>query len=88
VLETGTIVELSNNKKYIITDSSIENSHTYYMALEVDYNTENPTDKSMFFEHKDDMLIPVTADGDIEFLKTIFIDRFLKEVMDNEMNEN
>lgn len=87
MIETGTIVELSNNKKYIITDSSIENSHIYYMALELDYNKEIPTDKSMFFEHVDDSLIPITKDGDVEFLKTIFVDRFLKVLME-EKEEN
>jgi len=51
------------------------------LALEVDYNTEKPLDKSMFFEHVDDTLIPVTAEGDIEFLKTIFVDKFIKDVM-------
>ena len=79
MIETGTIVELSNKKKYIITDSSIENSHTYYLALEVDYNTEVQKNVSLFFEHVDDSLIPVTNESDVEFLKTIFVDRFLKE---------
>lgn len=88
MIETGSIVELSNNKKYIITDSSIENNSIFYMALEVDYNTEKPLEKSMFFQHKDDTLIPVTAEGDIEFLKTIFVDKFLKEVMNEEDEES
>jgi len=51
MIESGLIVELSNNKKYIITDSTLENGKVYYLALEVDYNTESPTDESIFFEH-------------------------------------
>ena len=84
MIETGTIVELANKKKYIITDSSMENSHLYYLALEVDYETEVPKNVSMFFEHVDDSLLPITEDGDVEFLKTIFVNRFLKEFMDDE----
>ena len=84
MIETGTIVELANKTKYIITDSSMENTHIYYLALEVDYDTEEPKNESMFFEHDGDSLIPVTEDGDVEFLKTIFVNRFLKEFMDNE----
>lgn len=84
MIETGTIVELANKTKYIITDSSIENTHIYYLALEVDFETEEPKNVSMFFEHVDDSLLPVTKDGDVEFLKTVFVNRFLKEFMDNE----
>ena len=84
MIETGAIVELSNKKKYIITDSSVENSHIYYLALEVDYNTEVPRNSSVFFEHVDDTLVPITADGDVEFLKTIFVNRFIKGFMDEE----
>jgi len=87
VIETGSIVELENNKKYIITGSSTENGHIYYLALEVDYNTEVPNENSMFFEHKEDTLIPITDLGDIEFLKTVFVDKFLVDVMSDEENE-
>lgn len=82
MIETGTIVELENNKKYIITDSSIEDGRIFYLTLEVDYKTEVPKENSMFFEHVKDTLVPVTEDGDIEFLKQIFVDKFLDEVMD------
>jgi len=84
MIEAGTIVELSNNKKYIITDSSIENGHIYYLTLEVDYETEIPKENSMFFEHKDDTLIPIDNEKDIEFLKDIFVDRFLDELMEDD----
>lgn len=82
MIETGTIVELENKKKYIITESSIEDGRVFYLTLEVDYKTELPKENSMFFEHVNDTLIPVTEDGDIEFLKQIFVDKFLDEVMD------
>lgn len=82
MIENGMILELSNNKKYIVTDSSIENGKVYYLTLEVDYNTEVPTDNSMFFEHGDDnTLIPIINQNDIEFLKTIFVSKFLDEVV-------
>ena len=81
MIESGLIVELSNNKKYIITDSTTENGKVYYLALEVDYNTESPTDESIFFEHeKDNTLIPIRDEGDIEFLKTIFVNKFLNDM--------
>ena len=81
MIESGLILELSNNKKYIISDSTIENNKIYYLALEVDYNTEIPTDKSIFFEHgSDNTLIPIKNESDIEFLKTIFVNKFLNEV--------
>ena len=51
MIENGSIVELSNNKKYIITDSSIENGDTYYLSLEVDKDTLLPKDESVFFKH-------------------------------------
>ena len=50
MIEIGSIVELSNNKKYIMTDSSIENGSVYYLALEVDYQTEMPKEDSIFFK--------------------------------------
>lgn len=85
MIENGSIVELSNNKKYIMTDSSLENGSIYYLALEVDYNTEMPKEDSMFFKHgENNTLIPVTNEGDIDFLKTIFVEKFLNSVM----NEN
>lgn len=85
MIENGSIVELSNNKKYIITDSSIENGSIYYLALEVDYQTEMPKEDSMFFKHgENNTLIPVANDSDIEFLKTLFVNKFLDSVMAEE----
>jgi len=81
MLESGLIVELSNNRKYIITDSTLENGKIYYLALEVDYSSEIPTEESMFFEHGDDNgLIPIKNESDIEFLKTVFVNKFLNDI--------
>lgn len=83
MIEIGTIVELSNKKKYIITSSTIENFKTYYLALEVDYNTKEPKEESMFFEDAEDSLIPIKSERDIEYLKTIFVDKFIEENVKN-----
>lgn len=85
MIENGSIVELSNNKKYIMTDSSLENGSIYYLALEVDYQTEMPKEDSMFFKHgENNTLIPITNDSDVEFLKTIFVNKFLDSIMAEE----
>lgn len=85
MIENGSIVELSNNKKYIITDSSIENSSIYYLTLEVDYNTEMPKEDSMFFKQgENNTLIPITNESDVEFLKTMFVNKFLDNMMAEE----
>lgn len=87
MIENGSIVELSNNKKYIITASSVENFKTYYLALEVDYITKEPKDSSMFFEDAGDSLIPVTNESDIEYLKAVFVDHFIEESLKEESKE-
>lgn len=85
MIENGSIVELSNNKKYIITDSSIENGDIYYLSLELDYNTEMPKDESIFFKQKDDnTLIPVINDSDLDFLKNVFVNKFLSNYIIDE----
>ena len=69
-------------KKYIMTDSTYEDGNVYYLALEVDYETEMPKEDSMFFKQGDNnTLIPVTNEGDMDFLKTIFVNKFLNSVM-------
>ena len=81
MIENGSIVELSNNKKYILIDSSLENGNIYYMALELDYNTEIPTEESIFFKSgENNTLIPVTNQSDIEFLMAIFVNKFLETI--------
>ena len=81
MIENGSIVELSNNKKYILIDSSLENGNIYYMALELDYNTEIPTEESIFFKSgENNTLIPVTNQSDIEFLMAIFVNKILETI--------
>lgn len=85
MIENGSIVELSNNKKYIITDSSYENNNVYYLALEVDYETEMPKDDSMFFKHgSNNTLIPILNESDIDFLKDVFVNKFINSIMNEE----
>lgn len=85
MIENGSIVELSNSKKYIITDSSLEDGNIYYLALEVDFQTEMPKDESIFFKQGDNnTLIPVLNEVDIDFLKTVFVNKFLSSIMEEE----
>lgn len=65
-----------------MTDSSLENGSVYYLALEVDFDTEMPKEESIFFKQGDNnTLIPVTNEGDIDFLKTVFVEKFLNSIM-------
>lgn len=85
MIESGSIVELSNNKKYILSDSTLENGNIYYMALELDFDTEMPKEDSMFFRHgENNTLIPVTNINDVDFLKTIFVNKFINSIMNEE----
>lgn len=79
MIENGSIITLSNNKKYMITDSTVENGNIFYLTLEVDNNTEIPTEESVFFKQTDNnTLIPINNINDIDFLKNIFVNKFLE----------
>ena len=79
MIESGSIIHLSNDKKYIITDYSIENGDIYYLTLEVDYDTEMPMDETVFFKQIDSHnLERITNKNDIEFLKDVFVNKFLE----------
>lgn len=83
MIENGSIVELSNNKKYIITDSSIEDGNIYYLSLEVDYDTEMPKDDTIFFKQTDNnTLTPIINENDIDFLKNVFVNKFLSNYIE------
>ena len=82
MIEIGTIVELKNNKKYIITASSKADNRLFYLALEVDSVTEEPKMESMFFEDFGTHLLPITAEGDIIYLKNLFVEKFIDENID------
>lgn len=81
MIENGSIVELSNNKKYILADSTIENDNIYYLALELDYNTEIPTEESVFFKSgENNTLIPIKNESDKEFLIAVFVNKFVNSI--------
>ena len=80
MIENGSIIELSNSKKYIITDKTIEDGNVFYLCLELDYETEEPIDETYFFKQDSTKsLIPITNQSDIDFLKNIFVSKFLSE---------
>ena len=82
MIESGSILELSNNKKYLITDGSVENGNIYYLTLEVDNDTEIPTENSVFFKQiNNNKVIPVTNEDDLDFLKSVFVNKFLNSFM-------
>lgn len=79
MIENGSIITLSNNKKYMITDSTVEDGNIFYLTLEVDNITELPTEESVFFKQTDNnTLIPINNINDIDFLKNIFVNKFLE----------
>lgn len=87
MIENGSIIELSNEKKYMITDSSIEDGIVYYLSLVVDKISEIPTEESVFFKQIDqNTLVPITNPDDVDFLKTIFVNKFLQHYM-NEIEQ-
>ena len=68
------IVELENNKSYVLLDESILNDSKYYFALRLN-EKEEPTNNYLFFEElKDDELK--------KLLLTSFTINFLDKVYD------
>lgn len=81
MIENGSIITLSNNKKYMITDSTVEDGNIFYLTLEVDNITELPTEESVFFKQTvNNTLIPINNINDIDFLKNIFVNKFLENL--------
>ncbi len=79
MIENGSIITLSNNKKYMITDSTVEDGNIFYLTLEVDNITELPTEESVFFKQTtNNTLIPINNINDKDFLKNIFVNKFLE----------
>ncbi len=79
MIENDSIITLSNNKKYMITDSTVEDGNIFYLTLEVDNITELPTEESVFFKQTtNNTLIPINNINDIDFLKNIFVNKFLE----------
>ncbi len=47
------IVELDNNRSYVVLDKTLLNDKNYYYALRLD-DDNNPTDNYLFFEEEKD----------------------------------
>jgi len=81
------IVELEDNKKYVILDEKELDKKNYYFGLRLDDN-ENPTNKYLFFEEmKDDgetYLLPVEDEQIKGLLLTTFTINYLDKTYDEE----
>ena len=79
------IVELENNKSYVLLDETILNNMKYYFALRLN-EKEEPTDHYLFFEeYKENdniSLVPVMDDEFRKILLTSFTVNFLDKVYD------
>lgn len=79
------IIELENNKKYVILDEKILDSINYYFGLRLD-NNEEPTNNYLFFEEiKSDgntFLAPVEDEQMKGILLTSFTINYLDKVYD------
>ena len=79
------IVELDNDKKYVLLDSKTVEDVNYYFALRLD-EKENPTNNYLFFEEVTDdgdtYLLPVEDDKTIGILLTFFTINYLDKVYD------
>ena len=79
------IVELDNDKKYVILDGKkIEGVH-YYFALRLD-NNEEPTNNYLFFEEKkvdnDVYFLPIVDEELRDILLTAFTMNYVDKVYD------
>ena len=81
------IVELDNNKKYVILDGKKLNNINYYFALRLD-NKEEPTNNYLFFQEKkldsDIYLLPISDEKLKDALLTTFTINYLDKVYDME----
>lgn len=79
------IVELENNKSYVILDETLLNSVKYYFGLRLNEN-EEPTNNYLFFEESKEgentFLTPVEDDDMKGLLLTTFTVNFLDKVYD------
>ena len=79
------IIELDNDKKYVILDSKKLDKVNYYFGLRLDKN-ETPTNNYLFFEESkigDDVyLAPVEDDKTKGILLTAFTINYLDKVYD------
>ena len=79
------IIELENNKKYVILDQKELDSINYYFGLRLD-NNEEPTNNYLFFEEtkvgEDTYLSPVEDEDTKGVLLTAFTINYLDKVYD------
>ena len=79
------IVELENNKSYVILDETILNNIKYYFGLRLD-EKEEPTNNYLFFEESIDnentYLLPIEDEDMKGLLLTSFTVNFLDKVYD------
>lgn len=79
------IVELENNKSYVILDETLLNNIKYYFGLRLNEN-EEPTNNYLFFEETRDgetiFLTPIENEDMKGLLLTAFTVNFLDKVYD------
>ena len=79
------IVELENNKSYVILDETLLDNIKYYFGLRLDEN-EEPTNNYLFFEEYKEgintFLTPIEEDNMKGLLLTSFTVNFLDKVYD------
>ena len=79
------IVELENDKNYVLLDETILNNIKYYFGLRLNKN-EEPTNYYLFFEEvkegNDTFLAPVEDDNEKKLFITAFTVNYLDKVYD------
>ena len=79
------IVELENNKSYVLLDETLLNDTKYYFGLRVN-EKEEPTNNYLFFEESkegnDTFLAPIDDEDMKGLLLTAFTVNFLDKVYD------
>lgn len=78
------IVELENNKSYVLLEETVLNNTKYYFGLRLE--NEEPTNNYLFFEEtiegSDTFLAPVEEEDMKGLLLTVFTVNFLDKVYD------
>lgn len=79
------IVELSNNKSYVILEETVLNDSKYYLGLRLNKN-EEPTNNYLFFDetinNDNTYLTPIENEDVKSVLLTSFTMNFLEKVYD------
>lgn len=79
------IVELENEKIYVILDETLLNNEKYYFGLRLN-EKEEPTNNYLFFkefkDNTDTYLIPIEDESMKKLLTTAFTVNFLDKVYD------